>query len=461
MTERADVVVIGMGPGGEHLAGELAADGLDVVGIEANLVGGECPYFGCVPTKMMIRAADALAEARRVDEVAGRAEVHPDFTPVATRIRDEATTDWDDAIAADRFVSQGGRLVRGHGRLLAPRTVQVGDEQIHARRAVVLNTGTAPAIPPIPGLADVPYWTNRDAVRATTAPESMIVLGGGPIGAELAQAFARFGTRVMVVEMAERLLPGEEPAASEVLTEVFAAEGIEVLTGDGAASVRSDGQGITVVVGERELRAERLLVATGRDLGLDRLGLDALGVDTSGRAVAVDEFCRVLGGDGTALEALYAIGDMTGKGAFTHMSMYQAEVALAHLRGEEADEAEYHAVPRVTFTDPEIGAVGLTEAQARERGIPVRATSVPVAQSARGWIHGAGNDGVVSLLAHAESGMLLGATSAGPRGGEVLGLLTVAVAQRLSVHALSRMIYAYPTFHRAVLDAAQQWLAEG
>ncbi|WP_022918038.1 dihydrolipoyl dehydrogenase family protein [Ruania albidiflava] len=460
MTERADVVVIGMGPGGEHLAGELAADGLDVVGIEANLVGGECPYYGCIPTKMMIRSADALAEARRVNEVAGQAEVHPDLSPVATRIRDEATTDWDDSVAADRFVSQGGRLVRGHGRLLAPRTVQVGGEQIHTRRAVVLNTGTAPAIPPIPGLEDVPYWTNRDAVRATTAPESMVVLGGGPIGAELAQAFARFGTQVTVVEMADRLLPGEEPAASEVLAEVFRVEGIEVLTGDGASSVRSDGEVLTVMVGERELHAERLLVAAGRDLGLDRLGLETLGVDTSGRAVAVDEFCRVIGGDGEALEALYAIGDMTGEGAFTHVSMYQAGVALAHLRGEDTEPAEYHAVPRVTFTDPEVGAVGLTQAQAREQGIPVRSTSVAVSQSSRGFIHGPGNDGVISLLAHAESGMLLGATSAGPRGGEVLGLLTVAVAQRLSVHALSRMIYAFPTFHRAVLDAAQQWLAE-
>src|SRR5699024_12350666 len=189
-------------------------------------------------TKMMIRSSDALAEARRVNEVAGRAEAHPDLAPVATRIRDEATTDWDDAIAADRFVSQGGRLVRGRGRLLAPRTVQVGDEQIHARRAVVLNTGTAPAIPPVPGLDQVPYWTNRDAVRATTAPESMIVLGGGPIGAELAQAFARFGTQVTLVEMADRLLPGEEPAAREVFAEVVRAAGSEVVTGCGATSVR-------------------------------------------------------------------------------------------------------------------------------------------------------------------------------------------------------------------------------
>lgn len=460
MTERADVVVIGMGPGGEHLAGELAADGLDVVGVEANLVGGECPYYGCIPTKMMIRAADALAEARRVDELAGHADVRQDLGPVARRIREEATTDWDDAIAVERFEKKGGRLIRGHGRVVAPRTVHVGEGQIHARRAVVLNTGTSPAVPPIPGLADVPYWTNRDAVRATSAPESMIVLGAGPIGVELAQAFSRFGTRVSVVEAADRLLPGEEPAASEVLANVFAAEGIEVLTGDGAASVRSDGQRVVVQVGERELSAERLLVATGRDTGLDRLGLDALGVDVSGRSLAVDGYCRVVGGDGTALEALYAVGDLTGKGPFTHVSMYQTEIALAHLRGKPVEEADYHAVPRVTFTDPEVGAVGMTEAQAGEQGIPVRSTSVPVPQSARGWIHGAGNDGVISLVAHAESGMLLGATSVGPRGGEVLGLLTVAIAEQLSVRALSRVIYAYPTFHRAVLDAAHRWLAE-
>ncbi|HIZ34959.1 MAG TPA: FAD-dependent oxidoreductase [Candidatus Ruania gallistercoris] len=461
MTERADVVVIGMGPGGEQVAGELAADGLDVVGIEANLVGGECPYYGCIPSKMMIRAADALAEARRVNEIAGTAEVHPDLTPVATRIREEATTDWDDTIAADRFTDAGGRLIRGRARLVAPRTVQVGDHQIQARRAVVLNTGTSPAVPPIDGLDQVRYWTNRDAVRATSAPESMIVLGGGPIGAEFAQAFARFGTRVSVVEAAERLLPGEEPAASEVLAEAFRGEGIEVLTGDGAASVRSHSAGIAVQVGERELVAERLLVATGRDTGLDRLGLDAYGLDTAARTLAVDGFCRVLDSAGAPIEDLYAIGDVTGRGAFTHMSMYQAEIALAHLRGDEPVEAEYHAVPRVTFTDPEVGAVGLSEAQAREQGVPVRSTSVQVPSSTRGWIHGVGNDGVISLVAHAESRMLLGATSVGPRGGEVLGLLTLAVQQRLPVHALTRMIYAYPTFHRGVLDAAQQWLSEG
>lgn len=460
MTERADVVVIGMGPGGEQVAGELATDGLDVVGIEANLVGGECPYYGCIPSKMMIRAADALAEARRVNEVAGQAEVHPDLTPVATRIREEATTDWDDQIAADRFTDKGGRLIRGRARLVAPGTVRVGDEQIQARRAVVLNTGTSPAVPPIDGLDQVPYWTNRDAVRATTAPTSMIVLGSGPIGAEFAQAFARFGTRVTVVEAADRILPGEEPAASGVVMQTFAAEGIEVLTGDGVASVRSHDQGIAVQVGERELVAERLLVAAGRDTGLSRLGLDAYGLDTSARTLDVDDFCRVLGGDGEPVEGLYAIGDVTGRGPFTHMSMYQAAIALAHLRGEPV-EAEYHAVPRVTFTDPEVGAVGLSEAQAREQGVPVRSTSVQVPTSARGWIHGVGNDGAITLVAHAESGMLLGATSVGPRGGEVLGLLTLAVQQRLSVHALSQMIYAYPTFHRAVLDAAQQWLAEG
>ncbi|WP_147916871.1 dihydrolipoyl dehydrogenase family protein [Ruania zhangjianzhongii] len=461
MTERADVVVIGMGPGGEHVAGELAADGLDVIGIEANLVGGECPYYGCIPSKMMIRAADALAEARRVNEVAGRAEVQPDLAPAAKRIRDEATTDWDDQIAADRFTEKGGRLIRGRARLVAPRTVEVGDEQIQARRAVVLNTGTSPAIPPIDGLDQVPYWTNRDAVRTTRAPESMIVLGGGPIGLEFAQVFARFGTRVSVVEAADRLLPGEEPAASEVIAQAFRAEGIEVLTGDGVASVRSDSQGIRVQVGARELVAERLLVAAGRDTGLGRLGLDAYGLDTSARTLDVDRFCRVLGVDGGPVEGLYAIGDVTGKGPFTHMSMYQAEIALAHLRGDESLDAEYHAVPRVTFTDPEVGVVGMSEAQARKQAVPVRSTSVQVPTSARGWIHGVSNDGVITLVAHAESGMLLGATSVGPRGGEVLGLLTLAVQQRLPVHALTRMIYAYPTFHRAVLDAAKQWLAEG
>jgi pyruvate/2-oxoglutarate dehydrogenase complex dihydrolipoamide dehydrogenase (E3) component len=446
-----DVVVIGMGPGGEAVAEQLAEAGLAVVGVEAHLVGGECPYYGCVPSKMMIRAADSLAEARRVAELAGTVSVAPDFAPVAARIRAEATDTWDDTVAVDRFVGKGGRFVRGHGRLTGARTVTVDTPEgepatFTARRAIVLNPGTDPAIPPIPGLPDSPYWTNREAVAVEQAPESLIVIGGGAIGLELAQAFARFGTQVTVVEAAPRLLPIEEPEAGELIAEVLRGEGITVRTAATVAAVRHDEAGFTVNVDGQQFKAQRVLVATGRRSKLDDLGLGAIGVDPTARFLETDERMRIA-------EGVYAIGDVTGHGAFTHVSMYQASVAVRHILGQDGPAARYHAVPRVTFTDPEIGAVGLTEAQARRHGLTVRIGTAAVPSSARGWIHKTGNQGLVKLVEDADRGVLVGATSMGTRGGDVLSLLALAVHAAVPVDQLRQMIYAYPTFHRAIDDA--------
>ena len=205
MTEHADAIVVGMGPGGEDAAGRLAEAGLDVVGVDAELVGGECPYWGCVPSKMMVRAADLLAEGRRVPGMAGTATVQPAWAPVASRIRQEATDNWDDTVAVDRFEAKGGRLVRGWGRLDGPRRVIVGDRVIEAERAVVIGIGTRAFIPPVAGLADTPYWTNRQAIETEDVPDSLTVLGGGATGVELAQVFRRFGSEVTVIEAGPRL----------------------------------------------------------------------------------------------------------------------------------------------------------------------------------------------------------------------------------------------------------------
>ena len=446
-----DAVVIGMGPGGEELAGRLADAGWDVVGVDDRLVGGECPYWGCIPSKIMVRAGNLVREAHRVPGSAGHSRVQTDWRPVHRHVQ-EATDDWDDKVAVDRFTSRGGTFLRGTGRLTGPGEVSVvgpDDEEtvLRPRRALVLAVGTKPSAPPVPVLAGTPYWTNRELIEAEELPSSLLVLGGGAIGLELGQAVQRFGCEVTVLESQQRLLGLEEPEAAELLMRVLATEGLEIHTGAELVSVGYDGRRFNAVCrrGER-LSAERLLVSAGRRADLERLGASVLGVPADARALPVDERMRVLGAPG-----VWAIGDVTGKGAFTHMSMYQADVAVRGILGQGGRAAEYHAVPRVTFTDPEIGAVGLTEAQARAQGLAVRTSVTDLAASARGFVHGPGNDGFIKLVA--AGGVLVGATAAGPTGGEVLGLLTLAVQARLPLAELAATIWAYPTFHRAVGEA--------
>ncbi|MET8955901.1 dihydrolipoyl dehydrogenase family protein [Streptomyces sp. NPDC004129] len=448
MNEQVDVVVIGLGPGGEYAAGTLAESGLEVVGVEAELVGGECPYWGCVPSKMMIRAGNTLAETRRASALAGHADVTPDWGRVADRICDEATDDWNDQVAADRLAAKGGRLVRGRGRLTGPRQVTVGERVLQARRGVVLATGSRPRIPPVPGLAATPYWTNRDAMAAKELPTSMLVLGGGAIGVEVAQVFARFTCRVTVVEGQDRLLSQEEPESGELAAQALRADGVTVLTGLRARQVSHDGTEFTVFLEGRAepLRAERLLVAAGRYSELADLGVETVGLDPAARIVPTDGRMR-------AAEGLWAIGDITGHGAFTHVSMYQAQIAVRDILDRPGPDADYRALPRVTFTDPEIAAVGLTERQARERGLRVRTAVVPSSSSTRGWIHGPGGEGFIKLVEDSDRGVLVGATSAGPAGGELLYGLNVAVHAKVPVERLQNMIYTYPTFHRAIEPA--------
>ncbi|MGM0385312.1 MAG: dihydrolipoyl dehydrogenase family protein [Actinomycetota bacterium] len=446
--ETYDIAVIGMGPGGGYAAETLAESGLAVLGVDHLLVGGECPYWGCIPSKMMVRAAETLTEARRVPGFAGTTgEVVPDWSIVARRIREEATDNWDDRVAVERFTGKGGTFVRGTGRLTGPGRIEVDGVHHALTRGVVVATGTTASIPPIEGLDTVQYWTNRDVVEAEELPESIIVLGGGAIGSELSQVMARFGVRVTIVEAADRLLAMEEPEAGEALKEVLESEGVTVHLGVRARRVERDGDGVAVVIGAgKVVTAERLLVATGRRADPAAAGLGSVGVPADARFAPIDEFCRVT-------EGVWALGDVTGKGAFTHVSMYQADIVIRDVLGEDGPPASYHALPRVTFTDPEVGAVGMTERQAREALPHVRVGSVAIPGTTRGWIHRGG--GFIKVVEDADSGALVGATAMGPAGGEVLGALAVAVHGRVPVDTLRSMIYAYPTFHRGIESALQ------
>jgi pyruvate/2-oxoglutarate dehydrogenase complex dihydrolipoamide dehydrogenase (E3) component len=438
-----DVVVVGLGPGGEEAGGKLAESGLNVVGVEAELLGGECPYWGCIPSKMMVRAADLLAEGRRIPGNAGTSVVTPDWAPVATRIR-EATDSWDDKVAVDRFVGKGGHFIRGRARINGPHSVDVNGETITAGTALVLATGGKAWVPSM--FDAVPHWTNREAIAAEELPDSLLIVGGGAIGLELGQAMSRFGVAVTIVEMADRILAPEEPEVSELMTGILQREGLVIHTGVTIERAETTGPtGCTLYFDDgRSVSADRLLVATGRRSDLAALGVAALGLgfDETARALPVDARMRI--GPG-----VWGIGDVTGHGAFTHMAMYQARICVADILGHPIAEADYRAVPRVTFTDPEVGSVGMTEAEARKSGGGVSVMQEPIPSSARGWIHK--GEGLVKLVE--QDGVLVGATSMGPMGGEVLAVLTLAVHAKVPVNTLKSMIYAYPTFHRAIDSA--------
>ena len=446
-----DVIVVGLGPGGEFTANKLAKAGLSVLAIDKHLAGGECPFYGCVPSKLMMRGATAVVEAQQAPGVSGECDVRPDWHAVAERV-ERSTRGWTDTASVERLQERGATVVHGEARLTGARTVEVDGTSYSATKGVLLGTGTSPAAPPVEGLEDTPYWTNRDIVKVTDLPRTMAVIGAGPIGCEFAQAFQRFGVEVTLLEASDRILVKEEPEVSALMAEVLRRDGMDVRSGVEIASVRHDGEHFTLVVDGEEVTAERLLVAAGRDTGLPSLGLESVGVDPEdGPYVDVDDRLRVLDGEGAVVEGLWAVGDMVGKGLFTHVAKYQAAIVIRQLLGEDGPAADYSAVPRVTFTYPEVGAVGLTEAQARDAGHEVQVGLVDTKNSSRGDLHGEGNDGLVKLVASGDR--LLGGTTVGPMGGEVLAMLTTAVHAGVPVSVLKSMIYAYPTWHGVVRQA--------
>lgn len=446
-----DVIVIGAGPAGEVAAGRLAEGGLDVALVEPELVGGECSFWACMPSKALLRPAELLAEVERVPGLHVSGEL--DVDRILAR-RDEVIHDLDDSGQLPWLEKRGIELIRARAEITGERRVRAGADELTARVAVIVATGSGPAMPPIPGLDEVGAWSNREVTTAKSPPQSLLVLGGGVVGIEMAQAWSSLGTDVTVIEGFDRILQREEEFAAKEVTAALRERGVAIRTGEKVTAAHREGDSTLLELESGDTASgERLLVAVGRRPRVAGIGLEAVGVEVDGDPIEVDERMRIGG-----REWLYAIGDVNGRALLTHMGKYQARVATENILGRDAVAGrDDERSPRVVFTDPEVAAVGYTLADAREAGLPVSAVDVATAGTAGASFHGRNAEGTSRLVIDDERHVVVGATFVGPDANELLHAATIAVVAEVPVETLMEAVPAFPTRNEIWLNLLKEY----
>lgn len=446
MPEKFDAVILGMGPGGEVVAGRLLSAGKKVAVVEKELLGGECAYWACIPSKTLIRPPEVRSEASRAQ---GTDTPTLDLKDVFD-YRDQIIRNLDDSGEVQSYEEQGATVVRGEGRLNGPGTVEVNAEVLEADH-VVVATGSSSNVLPIEGIEDVPVWTNREATTTHEVPERAVIIGGGPNGIETSQWLSRMGSRVTLVHHSGRLINREDPRVGEIIQGILEEEGIDVRTDRSVEKARKEDDGSTVVTldDDQEVTTDVVVTVAGRTPRVKGIGLESVGVEANEKGLPVDDRCRLA-------EGLWAVGDVTGIMPFTHVAQYQGRVVAANILGRDR-RADYRGVPRVVFSDPEIGATGLTEGEARREGMDVATVTLDLSRViARPVTYEKEPRGTLGLVADREERVLVGAWAVAPLAGEWIHQACLAVRTRTPIDALLDGVFQFPTFSQGYLEALEQ-----